>query len=71
MAADSTLDLWRDLPPLSSGQHRHFCAHQCGDYYVCSHPDGCPDPWICPVCEMNDRDDDMTALAAEPQEIPR
>lgn len=34
--------------------HRHYCTHNCGDYFVCSSdPDRCPRGWICDTCEMD------------------
>ena len=32
----------------NKAKHIHECA--CGDYYVCSQRDGCPEHWECPHC---------------------
>ena len=45
-----------------SSKHLHLCADNCGDYYVCSQHDGCPNTWTCPHCEQVRLDHHMTTL---------
>lgn len=55
-----------ELPvlPSTAPKHLHLCADKCGDYYVCSQRDGCPETWTCPHCEQ-ERLDHYMSLQAE------
>jgi hypothetical protein len=51
-------------------EHRHVCG--CGDYFVCSRRDGCqPDPWTCPNCLDDQRDDYLNALSPATEQETR
>lgn len=55
----------QELPTAPTGKHYHLCADSCGDYRVCSQPDGCDnEQWICPTCEQ-ERWDHHTELLAQ------
>ncbi len=63
----------QDLPALTGDQHRHFCIGDgCENYFVCGQRDGCDkDIFICPSCEMDERDAHTTELETLTQQEKR